>query len=138
MQDYEERYEETWRTIVENPDGTLNRDQVMRELFDFTTVMTEASKVYEELAGLTKPNTAAEHVLEGADRKYREQYADLLCERAYDLLGDAVDPGDASTVERIAEAMKALAEEWHPGSWDEYLRGREAVAALVACRGAEQ
>jgi hypothetical protein len=124
--DYEETYAKNWQHLVETPDGTLNRDQVMRELHDFTTVMHCASMVFEELAGFSKPNTDPKYVIEYAERQYNERYADYLCERAYELVADGTDTGGAA-----GEAMKALAEEWHEGAWDAYIDGRRRVAEMV-------
>lgn len=46
MKDYEKEYEEFWKDIVENEDGTLNKDQVMRELSDYSMVMDNCAKAY--------------------------------------------------------------------------------------------
>ncbi|MFD0902358.1 hypothetical protein [Actinomadura sediminis] len=87
MTDYVETYNDFWREIVENPDGTLNRDQVMRELYDYRVVMEEVSKAYGEVTGglLSKPNTAAHHIvaaveerIEAVIRAVREQVAEEL------------------------------------------------------------
>ena len=49
MKSYEEiltTYNLTFKEFVENPDGTLNRDAVMRELYDYSIVAEQATKVY--------------------------------------------------------------------------------------------
>ena len=38
MEDYEKEYNDFWKDIVENEDGTLNKDQVMRELYDYSNI----------------------------------------------------------------------------------------------------
>lgn len=43
---YQEEYEEFWKEIVENEDGTLNKDQVMRELSDYSMVMDNCARAY--------------------------------------------------------------------------------------------
>ena len=43
---YQEEYEDFWKGIVENEDGTLNKDQVMRELSDYSMVMDNCAKAY--------------------------------------------------------------------------------------------
>jgi len=43
---YEKKYEEFWKDVVENEDGTLNKDQVMRELSDYSMVMDNCAKAY--------------------------------------------------------------------------------------------
>ena len=44
--DYVKDYEEFWKGIVENEDGTLNKDQVMRELSDYLMVMDNCARAY--------------------------------------------------------------------------------------------
>lgn len=71
MSDYAETYDDFWKEIVENPDGTLNRDQVMRELHDYRVLLEEVPKVYDEVTGgrLSKPNTAACHVIDAVNER---------------------------------------------------------------------
>lgn len=66
MQDYERVYNDFWKDIVENPDGTLNRDQVMRELFDYQNVMNWTSEVYCAVTDeqVSKPNTSPGVIIE--------------------------------------------------------------------------
>lgn len=58
-EDYEINYEEFWKDIVENEDGTLNKDQVMRELSDYSMVMDNCSRAYYAMTDgiISKPNT---------------------------------------------------------------------------------
>lgn len=69
MEDYEKTYEEFWKGIVENPDGSLDVDQVKRELHDFDMMMREVPKVYCHVTGglLSKPLTNADAIIEEAD-----------------------------------------------------------------------
>lgn len=121
--DYMITYREFWADIVEK-DGTLNLDQVARELHDFRAMMREVSKVYEELAGLSKPNTAAVHILDGAERRYAATYADFACDRA----SQAYAEGDTDA----GDILRELAESWHDGAWAEYREGKARVAAITA------
>lgn len=41
---YQEEYEDFWKCIVENENGTLNKDQVMRELSDYSMVMDNCAR----------------------------------------------------------------------------------------------
>ena len=43
---YQEEYEDFWKSIVENEDGTLNKDQIMRELSDYSMVMDNCARAY--------------------------------------------------------------------------------------------
>lgn len=56
---YREEYEEFWKDIVENEDGTLNKDQVMRELSDYSMVMDNCAKAYYTMTNgrISKQNT---------------------------------------------------------------------------------
>ncbi len=38
-QEVQEKYISFWKDIVENDDGTLNKEQVMRELYDFSVLI---------------------------------------------------------------------------------------------------
>lgn len=108
--DYAKDYTEFWQHLVENEDGSLNKDQVMRELFDYRLVMDNASEVYCELAGLSKPNTAAQHIIDGAERKFREYHAaDIL----NDLLDEMGTEADRQAVIDFANRMSPGAYERH-------------------------
>ena len=56
---YQEEYEEFWKDIVENEDGTLNKDQIMRELSDYSMVMDNCAKAYYTMTNgrISKQNT---------------------------------------------------------------------------------
>lgn len=64
MERYEELYENFWKSIIENEDGTTNIDQVKRELADYSDLMKNVTTVYSELAGLSKPNTDPIYIIE--------------------------------------------------------------------------
>lgn len=57
--DYIKDYEDFWKDIVENEDGTLNKDQVMRELSDFSMVIDNCSKAYSRMThqNISTPTT---------------------------------------------------------------------------------
>lgn len=84
MQDYEQTYEEFWKRLVENEDGTLNKDAVMRELHDFHFMIEEVPKVYEVVTGgmLSKPNYHARGVIQAF-----EEYVERLVDEAFEDAG---------------------------------------------------
>lgn len=43
---YQEEYNDFWKDIVENEDGTLNKDQIMRELSDYSMVMDNCARAF--------------------------------------------------------------------------------------------
>lgn len=84
LPDYVRTYRDFWRDIVEHPDGTLNRDQIMRELHDYHHLMEQAAIAYSEVTGrISKPNTMAHHVIGEAEERTQEAIKDAVrAERA--------------------------------------------------------
>jgi hypothetical protein len=84
MSDYEKEYAEFWADIVENEDGTLNLDQIKRELSDYSTFMGEASKVYDALTGslVSKPNARAFAVISAAEEQFQKHQDVEMAEHA--------------------------------------------------------
>lgn len=74
------KYNELWKQIVENQNGTLNKMQVMRELADYSMVMEYAAKVYCHVTGnkISKPNTLPNEVMNAADEHYEEMWKGFL------------------------------------------------------------
>ncbi|MFG1857558.1 hypothetical protein ACGFJT_37390 [Actinomadura geliboluensis] len=56
---YRQTHDDFWKQIVERPDGTLDLDQVKRELHDYHQLLQKIPKVYDEITGgrISKPNT---------------------------------------------------------------------------------
>lgn len=123
--DYLQTYWEQWADHVEGPLGALSRDAVARELSDYSVVMGEASKVYSELANLSKPNTAAHHILAAAEERANEEHADLIL---HDLL-------DQIAGEENRQAVIDYANDLSDGAYERHLQGLEMVAKLAARRG---
>ena len=61
----EEVYNEFWKDIIENKDGTINKEQLKKELADFSVMIEEVPKVYSEITGgkLSKPLYSATTIL---------------------------------------------------------------------------
>lgn len=80
MNDYIEQYESFWKSLVENEDGTLNKDAVMRELSDYYVVMQHCGTIYCHFSGgmVSKPMTLPSIVIELANEREAERYADVL------------------------------------------------------------
>lgn len=72
MTDYEKTWEDFWKSLCTNPDGSLNLDQIKRELHDFHTAMDNVGKVYCHITGnrISKINTLADAVIAEADEHY--------------------------------------------------------------------
>jgi hypothetical protein len=112
-----------WAGAIETPQG-LNRDQVARELADYSTVMDQVSEAYYELTGgrISKPNTTAANVIEEVQRRARETHVDLLL---CDLLPQLVHGTDRQAVVDYVEDLA-------PGAYDEHLKAQERVSRLRA------
>lgn len=82
--DYLQKYETFWKQIVENEDGTLNKDQVMRELADYSMIMDNCTNAYDTMTDgmISIPNTKFYNVEEIFNEKYINKSAivdDITC-----------------------------------------------------------
>lgn len=61
----EQNYNEFWKEIIENEDGTLNKEQIKKELFDYSMVMDNCTRAFMEMTNglVSKPNTKFFEVL---------------------------------------------------------------------------
>lgn len=68
-EDIEAEWEKLWKDIVTNPDGSINIEQLKKELYDFSYVMEQVPKVYCHITGdsLSKIMYPAETVIRVAD-----------------------------------------------------------------------
>jgi len=91
LKSHEEVYDDFWKDIVENPDGTLNMDQLKRELAEWKFAMGEVAKVYCHVTGgqLSKPMYYAKDVIE-----FAEDYISQRCAWAIEdfLEQNGIDP----------------------------------------------
>ncbi|WP_297525145.1 hypothetical protein [Sulfurovum sp.] len=65
----QDKYESFWKDIVENEDGTINKEQVMRELYDFSVLIWNVSKVYDHITDgkVSNPLTCPDIVIALSD-----------------------------------------------------------------------
>lgn len=91
MEEVEKVYQDFWKDIVENEDGTLNVEQVKKELADFSMVMDNCSSAYQEMSGslITKPNTYFSEVLTIFQEKFLN--VDFVKDDIRDMLRDVDD-----------------------------------------------
>ena len=73
--DSEKIFNEFWKDIICNPDGSLNAEQVKKELADFHYIMDQVPKVYCHVTGdtLSKLMYEADTVINCADNHLNEQ-----------------------------------------------------------------
>lgn len=69
MENYEEIYELFWKGIVENSDGTLNTEQVKKELYDYRNLLKNASQVYSFFTQYSKPLTDSQFIIDEINAK---------------------------------------------------------------------
>ena len=100
---YQEEYEDFWKDIVENEDGTLNKDQVMRELSDYSMVIDNCEKAYSEMTNgiISKANTLFSEVETIFNEKYRS--VDM-----YDAYGCIDDIEEILKIDNIEELKKQI------------------------------
>lgn len=89
-QDYEQTYDDFWKEIVEHPDGTLNRDQIMRELHDYHEQMEQVGLAYDDVTGgrISKPNTMAFEVINEVEERTQEALREQAREIAERLVAE--------------------------------------------------
>lgn len=75
-----EIYETFWKDLVENLDGTINKDRLIRELSDYYWLISSVSLVYDHVTGgrISKPNTLPETVIVEADDYMRKLFDEEL------------------------------------------------------------
>lgn len=98
-EEVEKEYQEFWKDIVENEDGTLNKEQVKKELCDFSMVMDNCTKAYVEMTcnNISKPNTKFFEVL----GIFQEKFLNIECVR--DDMRETIE--NCSTLEELVEEL---------------------------------
>ena len=101
----EKNFQEFWKDIVCNDDGTLNPIAVKNELSDYNFILDQVPKVYSEVTGgrLSYPNYEAETVLQ----IFRDEFANKII--ALECLSDDWDDITADC-ETNADYKQALFE----------------------------
>lgn len=90
MQSYEDAWEEFWKSICTNEDGSINLDQVKRELADYKYVLSQVPMVYCHITNdaLSKANYDARTVIAKTDDCVNEHVNNCLDEVVELLQGD--------------------------------------------------
>jgi hypothetical protein len=98
-EEVEKEYQEFWKDIVENDDGTLDKEQVKKELCDFSMVMDNCTKAYVEMTCgyISKPNTYFSEVL----GIFEEKFLNKECVR--DDMRETIDK--CSDLEELKEEL---------------------------------
>jgi hypothetical protein len=77
QKEIEELWETFWKPIVCNEDGSINIEQLKKELADFSMVMDGCSEVYDHITrgNLSKPNSDPKSVI-----RFVDEYCDKIIE----------------------------------------------------------
>ena len=72
--DYRQEYEEFWKDIVEDENGNLDKEQIMKELSDFSMVIDNCTQAYYLLSKnkISDPTTMFYEV----ENIFNEEYSD--------------------------------------------------------------
>lgn len=78
MEDYVKKYHKFWKDIIENEDETINKDQIMRELYDYSYFLENIPKLYDNITGgyISKPMTNIKYVIQKVEERIIEAYED--------------------------------------------------------------
>ncbi|AIW03446.1 hypothetical protein CPT_Moonbeam48 [Bacillus phage Moonbeam] len=87
MEDYQQTYEDFWKTIVE-VNGKVDFEQIKKELHDYRQLLKSVPKVYDELAGLSNPFTDPSYILARVEERMIDR------ETAFDDLTATADFGE--------------------------------------------
>lgn len=103
MTGYMDTYNEHWKRLVENPDGTLNLDKVARELHDAVTLSGHLSEIYLAVTNEAIGNsfTKPEEVMKILEQRLLDAADDQIDDLISTLEGSERGPF-ASTAEVVA------------------------------------
>ena len=101
MEEIKKIYNNFWKEIIENKDGSLNKLQIMKELCDYYHIMHNCSSAYDLMSGgtISKPNTCFDAV--------RGLFYDRFIEKEWakdDLVNNILS--EDMSYEEIIEAIK--------------------------------
>ncbi len=116
---YSQVYEEFWKELVENPDGTLNKEQVMKELADFSFIIGSVTKVYCHLSNsrMSNPMILPEVVLSVIEDVQNEHTNDCIketLEEVLEIIDDQIE-GCKRTLDEITD-KNCMGAGWEAGA----------------------
>jgi hypothetical protein len=107
--DYEQVYTGHWRKLVEQPDGTLNLDQVKRELADYWMLLGMVAEAYDGVTGgrISKQMTMPVHVIDAVEERISDAERETVRELITSLEG--IPERSFATVADVVELVRELA-----------------------------
>ena len=79
---YEKNWDELWADIILNKDGSVNIEQVKKELSDYSVFMENCSYVYDYITNgkISKPNTHWRSVTSEAEYIFQKKLEEAMQE----------------------------------------------------------
>lgn len=102
--DYEKEWSEFWRSLVTKEDGSIDLEQIKKELSDYSFILEEVPKVYSHIANLSYPNYYAQDIISEADEKYRRLHGDMI----RDDIGEIIDDENMDSDEKLKEIREYI------------------------------
>lgn len=69
-------YEDFWKPIICNEDGTINEEQLAKELFDFHESISNVAVAYNHVAGVSKITTDPGFIMDAYDKAIAKAFSD--------------------------------------------------------------
>jgi hypothetical protein len=105
-EDHDKEWESFWKRDVCNHDGTINIEQVKKELYDFSFIMEQVPKVYCHITGgmLSKIMYRADTVIRAADDHFNKELEESIKQEIEEMEGSAWITGQYN---RLYDQLKA-------------------------------
>lgn len=115
MSDYQATYAHFWKDLVENKDGSLNRDAVMRELADYHFILGQVPLVYDEVTGglVSEPRAMGHAIISIYQERLQQTADEAVVEQLHELAATVEDEAEsaAAAVALIRKTAEELAEQ---------------------------
>jgi hypothetical protein len=107
MENYEKNWEEFWKDIVTRDDGSIDLEQIKKELSDYRFLLEEIPKVYSHITNkLSYPNYYANTIIQEADYHYQKVHGDIIRDNIGEIINDK-DLGKDEMIRLIREYIKS-------------------------------
>lgn len=114
----EAQWRDFWARICLNDDGTVNLNQVKKELSDYWLIMDGVSEVYCHIANLSKPNTAPHYIISAHEESIMEGAREGEWQGKQNLLLDLLEDGAPPVTEELLLAkLKELETQGRLEGW---------------------
>jgi hypothetical protein len=111
-QDYEQLWENHWKKNCTNLDGSINLDQIKRELSDYAFMLDQVPSVYSEVTGGTLSKT--NYYSGGVIAAYENHVNELIKNHVQDIKEqvEGMKCGDHNYDDAIDDVIDFLKEEY--------------------------